>query len=129
MVCLDSDIIIDFLRNDNKTITKLKELQDEGVELSTTSINCFELFKGAMRSKQKDAKEKLEVLFSMLKILDFDFLASQKAANIFEELRLKGIPLDPLDLQIASIVIVNKERLLTRNNKHFDRIKELVLLN
>ena len=78
MVCLDSDIIIDFLRNDNKTITKLRELQDEGVELSTTSINCFELFKGAMRSKQKDAKEKLEVLFSMLKILDFDFWHHKK---------------------------------------------------
>lgn len=129
MVCLDSDIIIDFLRNDSKTVSKLKDFQDEGVGLSTTTINCFELFKGAMRSKQKDARERLSVLLNKLQILDFNILASEKAAEISEDLRLKGTPLDPMDLLIASIVLANKEKLFTRNVKHFERIKELILYN
>ncbi|MBI2630388.1 type II toxin-antitoxin system VapC family toxin [Candidatus Pacearchaeota archaeon] len=125
MACLDSDILIDFLRKDKIAIGKIKELNETGQKLTTTSINVFELFKGALRSKQDSAIESLNGLFSVLDILDFDFLASQKASEIFENLRIKGEPIDPLDLMIASIAVINNEKLVTRNKKHFNRISEL----
>ena len=125
MVCLDTDVIIDFLRNESYATKKIKGFRDKEIELSTTSINTFELFKGALRSNQKDAMETLVGFLNNLKILDFDFEASGKAAEIFEDLRKKGEPTDPLDLIIASVVIKNKETLLTRNIKHFNRIQEL----
>jgi len=125
MVCLDSDILIDFLRNKSYAVEKVKELSERNVEISTTSINTFELIKGAMRSNQVDAMEVVYSLISNLKVLDFDFNASKKASEIFEELRRGGNLIDPLDLIIASIAIVNGETFLTRNLSHFKRISEL----
>ena len=127
MVCIDTDILIDFLRNESTAVKKINELKDKNVELSTTTINSFELLKGALRSKQKDAKEGTNKLLNNLEILDFNFNASEEAAKIFEDLRLKGRLIDPLDLLIAAIVITNNETLMTRNVKHFERIKTLKL--
>jgi tRNA(fMet)-specific endonuclease VapC len=127
MVCIDTDILIDLLRKDPSTVKKISEIKDQDEELSTTTINSFELLKGALRSKQKDAKESTNKLIRNLKILDFDYEASEEAAEIFEDLRVKGMPLDPMDLMVASVAIANGESLLTGNIKHFERIKNLKL--
>lgn len=125
MVCLDTDILIDFLRNDNYTLKKISEFKKNNIELATTTINTFELFKGAFRLKQKDAFDGLTGLLNNLKIFDFNFKASEKAAQILEKLRLNGETIDALDLMIASIAIINNELFLTRNIKHFSKISEL----
>lgn len=128
MACLDTNIIIDILKNEKNTLKKIKELEEKGVELSITAINSFELFKGSLRSSQKEATKILLELLSNLKILSFDFKASEKAAEIFEELRKKGETIDALDLMIASIVIVNNETLMTKNTRHFERMSGLKIL-
>lgn len=122
---IDTDVLIDFLRKDEKAVKIINELKNKNEELKTTSINSFELIKGALRSNNKDAILTLSKLFGTIAILNFDFQASEKAAEIFENLRVKGELIDPLDLQIASIVILHNEVLLTRNLKHFKRINEL----
>ena len=118
---LDSDVIINFLRKDNEITRKILALQNIE-ELSTTSINTFEVLRGL--SKFNKIKEGREFLAN-LKILSFNFKASEKAAEIFEELRIKGEAIDALDLMIASIAIVNNETLMTKNTKHFERMREL----
>lgn len=124
---LDTDIIIDFLRDNKETIRKIQEISKEDIKLSTTSINTFELFRGAFRSKQEDAMDSLLGLLSTLEIKYFDFKASEKAAEIIEKLRANGEIIDTSDLMIASIAITNNQKLLTRNTKHFERIRELKL--
>src|SRR3989344_3245407 len=111
MVCLDSDIIISFLRKDQKTIQLLEELRDEE-ELSTTSINSFELLKGIPTN---------------FKIYNFEFESAEKAAEIFDNLKSKGEQIDLADILIASIAITNDETLVTKNLNHFERIKGLKL--
>jgi tRNA(fMet)-specific endonuclease VapC len=125
MVCLDTDIIIDFLRGEKEAINKLKKLRDNNFELSTTSINVFELFKGALRSNKSNSKDIVNNFLSNLHVFDFDINSSEKAAEIFEELRQKGELIDPLDLMIASIAISNNEILATNNLSHFKRISGL----
>ena len=66
-------------------------------------------------------------LLAYVKILDFNFSASKKAAEIFEHLKEKGEALDIADIMIAAIVINNNETLLTNNLSHFKRISELIL--
>lgn len=120
MVCLDSDIIINFLRKDKEAIRKISQLKSE--ELTTTSINAFEILIGFLRfNKSEEGYE----FIKNLRILNFDFSASQKAAEISEMLRKDGMTVDLLDLMIASIAITNNEKLLTRNIKHFEKISEL----
>ncbi len=125
MVCFDTDILIDFLRNDKYAIEKISELKEKNIKLATTTINTFELFKGAFRSKQKEALDSLMGLLSNLSVFDFDFQSSKKAAQILEELRINGEAIDNADLMIASIALANNEKLLTRNIQHFKKIPEL----
>ena len=123
MVCLDSDILIDFLNNKKEAVQKVAELKKENSPLAITSINSFELLNIA-------SKEKLESIHNFLlnfDIYNFDFESSDSAANIFQELKSRGNLLDLADIMIAAIVISNDETLVTRNIKHFERITNLKL--
>ena len=51
MVCLDTDFLVAYLRNDSAARTKLEELDLKEEPLYTTSINAFELYKGARSAK------------------------------------------------------------------------------
>lgn len=127
MVVLDTDVIIDFLRGDKKTKEKINKLSKEGELLKTTSINTFELFKGAFRSNQSNARDELAGLLANLKVLDFGYEESEETGRVFEYLRAKGNNIDILDLMIASVAITNNEVLVTRNTNHFKRISGLEL--
>jgi len=45
------------------------------------------------------------------------------------ELEAKGIPLNDLDLQIASIALEPNTTLITKNNKYFSLVEGLLLAN
>lgn len=122
-ICLDTDVIINSL-NSKEFGKKLLKLKNKGVSLYTTAINTFELSKG-VREKER---ENLENFFSGLNILNFDKKSSEKAAQIFNELKKQGNSLDIADIMIASIAIANNQTLWTKNKKHFQRIPELVLI-
>lgn len=126
MVCLDSDIIIDFLRKETKTISKIKELR-KSEKLSTTAINAFELFKGVPDLSGQSRYDAAEIFLDNVKMLKFTLFSAKKAAEIFNDLKSKGENIELTDVMIASICIENQEPLLTRNTKHFSRIKELKL--
>ncbi|SRR3989344_259027 len=124
MVCLDSDVLINFLRKDAKTISLIEKLKQQGKSLSITSVNSFELLKGIPKLSKMD-KSNVADFLTNFKILGFDFNSSKIAAEIFNDLRSNGEMLDLADILIASIAISNKEQFITGNSKHFERIKEL----
>ena len=126
MVCLDSDIIIDVLRNEKKIVEKIMRLR-ETILLTTTSINTFELFKGSFYTRDEEEKSGIMKFLIGIKLLSFNFKASKKAAEIFEILRNKGKSMELADIMIASIAITNNESLLTKNTRHFSKIPELKL--
>lgn len=124
MVCLDSDITINFLRKKEHAVKKIKELRDKEIKLSTTSINTFELFRGFIDS-EKYSPDIFNSFLNNINILNFDLEASKKAAEIFEYLKVRGELLDLADIMIAATVIRNNETLLTENIKHLKRIPDL----
>lgn len=125
MVCIDSDIIVDFLRKDAKAINLLKKIEEREGGLKTTAINSFEIFKGVSRHANRGKYEEVVHFLSQFTVLDLTFGISQKAAEIFEQLRSKGELIDTGDILIAAIVMSNNETLITRNRKHFGRIPGL----
>lgn len=126
MVCLDSDIIIDALRNEKKIVEKVMQLRKD-TYLTTTSINTFELLKGIFHTKNEKEKTGLQKFLVSIKMIPFNFEAPQKAAEIFEALRSKGQPIELTDVMIATICMSNNEYLLTKNSKHFAKIEGLKL--
>jgi len=128
MVCLETDFLIALIRKDEKAIAKLRKLIENGERLTTTPINAAELFKGAYKSKNVD--ENLKVvrgILSRLTLLDFNLTASEIYGQISTELEKRGEPIGEMDTLIASIALAHNERILTRNVKHYSRIRGLEL--
>ena len=125
MVVLDTDILVAFLRNNTEAVEFVTELQKKNESLSTTTINAFELFEGALISTNKDNVKKVEDVLGSIGSYSFNGPASWKAAEISSELIKKGEPLDFQDIAIASIAISHGESIVTRNVRHFGRIRGL----
>jgi predicted nucleic acid-binding protein len=121
MVCIDSDVLIDFMNNKKDAVEKMLKLRKQDVSLSTTSINSFELLNGANIVKIDSIKN----FISNFSVHSFDLKSSEIASKIFQNLKSSGEIIEIPDIMIASICISKGESLLTRNLSHFGRIPEL----
>ena len=102
MVCIDSDIIINFLRKEKNAVELINQL--------------------------KSTFDTIEQFLSEIEILLLEPKSSKKAAEIFESLSSEGQTVDALDVMIASIAMVNNEPILTLNKNHFERIPGVKLI-
>ena len=123
MIVADSDVLIDFLRGHGEGARRVAaELQTGG--FATTSITAFELRSGAHSSKQRRA---IDTLLAAMTILPFRSEEAGIAAGIRKDLESRGQAIGMADYLIAAVCIANQAELLTRNLKHFQRVKELEL--
>ena len=130
LVVLDTDVLVGLLRGKQEIIRQVKSLEDGPSILATTSINEFELYFGAYKSKRKNENlRNAQALLHNLAILPFEYPATEIAGQIFSNLSREGKLIDVRDLFIASITIANKASLLTRNVKHFKHINGLKILS
>lgn len=128
-VCLDSDVLIDFLRNKKEAVEWVKE-NESSKNLATTIINVFELYAGVYKSKnQQNNLAVLDSLIERLKILPFSLKSAQEAARQNASLEKKGQIIDKRDLFIGSIALTEGASLKTNNKKHFSRIERLKIEN
>lgn len=125
MVVLDTDLLVGILRKNSDAINFLDMLERKGEKINTTVINAFEIFEGSLLYPEKNKDKGAEILLRSFCCYNFDGPASWTAAQISAELKKKGNIVDFLDLAIASIALSHNERLVTRNIKHFSRIKGL----
>ncbi|MBE8538715.1 PIN domain-containing protein [Geoglobus acetivorans] len=126
MVCLETDFLVALLRKDEMAFNKLKSLVEDGERLFTTPVNAAELFKGAYMSKNvEDNLRKVRGLLARIDLLEFNLVASDIYGRIVSELGRRGEHVGEMDVLIASIALAHNERILTRNIKHFGRIREL----
>ncbi len=130
MALLDTDIIVSALRGDKEASRKISSFANLNVTVSTTTINTFELFKGAYLSKSKDNNLKIILeLLNSINVHDFDSKSSFIAGKLSAELTRTGKQVGENDIMIASIALSNNEVLITRNVKHFENVKELKIEN
>lgn len=128
MVCLDTDIIIHFLRNDKDTVNTINQLLQNGEKLTTTSINVYEIWKGYYKSRRQDMLFSIEKFLKHLRILPFDEIHAQRTAEIFEDLQMKGKTIDSFDIMIGVIASTYQELIFTLNKKHFEQIPGIQLM-
>lgn len=126
-ICLDSDFLIDFLRNKPEAVNWIKENEEK--VLATTVINAFELYSGAYRAKDYEEKlTALKKLLEKLKILNFSLKSAEKAGKQDALLEKSGKAIDKRDLFIGIIALAEGFSIKTNNKKHFQRIDGLKVL-
>jgi tRNA(fMet)-specific endonuclease VapC len=123
MIVADSDVLIDFLRGKGDGARRVaRELETRS--FATTAITAFEIRSGAHSKKQRAA---VDTLLAAMNILPFGPEEAQLAAEIRLHLESTGEPIGMADYMIAAVCIANGGVLLTRNRRHFERVKSLQL--
>jgi tRNA(fMet)-specific endonuclease VapC len=122
---LDTDVIIDFLRQNKEAVEKIAALNDV-CKLNTTIINLCELYEGVYLSNQQS--EQLRVLFNFMSSVDIltpDLDTALTFGLTKTMLKKKGKIIGDFDTLIASIAMTNNLILVTRNKKHYENIDGL----
>ncbi len=126
-VCMDSTLIIDFLRGKLAAIEQMATVTKETLPC-TTSINVFEVMHGLLRRKDDKAMEVAEAFFNSCRVINADSTAAKKAAAIAAELEDKGMMINVLDTLIAGAMLTNGcQTIVTANKSDFQRIKDVVI--
>ena len=126
LYCLDTNIVVDFFRNDDVVVQKMAELEQQNVRLSMTPINLSELWQGAyLAPKQKNPIQLIIDLLLRVENLSFTKEACRIYGQKFAELKEQGKQTHDFDLMIAAICMAHNAVLITRNGKHFKNIKGL----
>lgn len=123
-VLIDSNILIEYLRNRDKENTTLVKLQDYDFYISVVSV--FELLAGANTNEKKlEAKILIE---DFIKV-NFTEKDAELAGEISIFLRSEGINFKNFnDIFIAATALSNDLPILTLNTKDFQHIKNLKLI-
>lgn len=125
---LDSNAVIDILRDDKKVALKYQLETIKRNEIAICSIVYYEIIRGF---KIREATKKLENFLQFSKnwtILPLDMKAIEKAVDIYVSLH-KGFTVEDNDIYIAAIAMANDCTLITANEKHFSRIDGLTYEN
>jgi len=119
---LDTDFLVALLRNRPEAVKKAEEYDSLNVEISTTSMNVFEVYLGAFRSKDVGTNVRhADDLFNSINTLDLSLECSRRSGEILSELLRSGTPIGLRDAIIAGIALVGGYTLVTRNIEHFKR--------
>ena len=125
MICLDSTLIIDFLKNKPAAIEACNKIKNE--QLATTTVNIFEILFGILRKKHASYENELQCLMKLinnLSVLTLDYNSSVRASQIAADLVKNGVEIESHDCLIAGIILSNEcNKIITRDKEHFQRIK------
>ena len=128
-ICLDTDFLVNFLRNSKEEAEFIKKNETEN-ELATTYINLFELYYGAYKSQETENNLKaISLLLNRLNVLNLSEDSTKKAGEILVKLEKEGKTIDFRDLFIGTIALVNNYTIKTNNIRHFNRIEELRIMD
>ncbi|MDE1728770.1 MAG: type II toxin-antitoxin system VapC family toxin [Thaumarchaeota archaeon] len=124
MVCAETSFIIALERRENGAIEKMRELEESGETVYITAITVAEIYHGAYTSKDRTrALKDSEELLNRFVVLNLDY----ESGRIWGQLAtsMKSNTIGDRDLFIASIAIANRQTLITKNKKHFERVTNL----
>lgn len=127
-ICIDTDVIVDYLRGREPGKSAFTDWRKK-TDVFITSITAFELLLGANLSSKRERRTiEVESLLDQHNILTFTHDSAKKAAEERAGLKTKGAPIEIRDLFNASICLLKKTPILTRNKTHYERIKDLTVL-
>ncbi|MCE7743669.1 MAG: type II toxin-antitoxin system VapC family toxin [Candidatus Heimdallarchaeota archaeon] len=125
MFCLDSDILIAYLRGNQTAKEKITELEKQGI-VHITPISAYELYFGAYLSNESAKNlQAVSALLSYFPILPFSKNEAKLAGEFSASLHKDGSPIGIRDCMIAGIAKVHNKLIITRNTRHFSRIPDL----
>ncbi len=132
MYLLDTDILSNLMRRSPSSALVAKVAQIPPEQQFTSSVTLGELVYGAHRLRERTATlmQKIEdVLLPNLPILSFDAAAARRYGELRAELERRGTFIGDADMRIAAIALSHGLKVVTGNERHFQRVPELGVEN
>jgi predicted nucleic acid-binding protein len=128
--CLDTDVLIDYLRKPSPEVRLVMEcVFEKKLDACITSINVFEIWFGAYLAPEKAKLARCtEEFLGQMEVVDFNYESAVEAGRVLADLRKRGEPIEIRDLFVGCICRVSGISLITRNLKHYKRIRGLKVL-
>ena len=121
MILCDTDVIIETLKGDDKTIKIIERIGLENIAIS--SVTVMELYFGALNKRELN---KIKKYLKALKVVHFDSTVSEMAVSMIESYS-KSHGLQIPDAIIAATALSLEIKLFTLNLKDFRYIDGLKL--
>ena len=127
MRCLDTCVIIDFLRGRSPELYRLFERTNPKLVI-VPSVVAAELLVGAEKSQNPQAaREAVEEFLLPFQVVPFDWRCANEYAHIRAELEKVGKAIGGNDMLIAATALANDAVLVTNNMREFKRVPRLSL--
>jgi tRNA(fMet)-specific endonuclease VapC len=126
---IDTDWVIDHLRQVEAVTTRLEELAPEGLALSIVSL--AELYEGVYYSRDPARSEEAlkRFLAPDLEILGIDEEICQIFGRERGRLRQQGRNIGDIDLFIAATCLRHNLTILSNNRRHFELVEGLEVVS
>jgi predicted nucleic acid-binding protein len=118
----DTDVLVDYLRGGGLA-DRVGEALSSGT-LAATVVAVFELWQGAHDALEQRA---VEALLGGVVLLPLTPAGARRAGEVRRNLRAAGMDIGVADSLVAGICLEHGASLLTRNQKHFERVPMLRL--
>ena len=127
MICLDTNVVIGFLRGTPRRLVERFEREVGGGLMVLPAISLFELRYGVAKSgRQIENAERLAIFLQLpVTLLAFDPTDAEEAGDIRADLERAGTPIGPYDLLIAAQARRRDALLVTANVGEFARVPGL----
>ena len=110
---LDTMFLIRFLRGEEKPVSWMRRMAEEGQFLACSAINVAEIYSG-MREKERPATE---ALLESLRCFPVSFDVARQGGELRAKFRLKGRDISLPDAFIGATAHIHNLVLVTENRK------------
>ena len=125
---IDTDACIAFLDGED---VKLRDrwLSTPSNDIALCSVVKTELYRGAWGSRDPaGVLARLEQFLAAFRSLSFDDRAAERCGELIADLDRSGRPIGQADCMIAAIALAEDLTVVTRNLRHFRRVRGLKVL-
>ena len=122
---LDTDTLSYFLKGDEAVAAKTQAYLRIYERLNISTITYYEILGGLEYKSATQQIIKFQNFIEKCSLFNLTLASLEISAQIFGNLKQKGITIGTTDLLIAGIAIEHRFQLITNNEKHFHAIEGL----
>ena len=123
---LDTSFLIDIMNGNQAALSKVDEIESNGIKQVIPAMTLQELYIGVGASElPAEERRKIERVVETRPIIPTSEEIARKAGKIDGQLRKDGLPINVGDASIGATGIVLDQPVVTGDFDHFERIPDL----
>ena len=126
---VDTDILSFYFKGDPNVVERFQDYLKDFDQINVSIVTCFEVLAGLKFKSAEKQIQDFEEFVTNNNIIHISETSAKISADIYADLRKRGITIGTSDLLIAGIAIENGLTLVTNNEKHYESIQNLPIEN